>query len=170
MKRKQKGPETEKTSSSSDASPADAKSASDVEVVGRIPTVPSILRAVADLTQMRYVVIARVTDEKWTACAVLDEMEFGLPPGGELEVATTLCNEVRDHKSPIVIENASADPVYCEHPTPKKYGIESYIAVPIVLKDGVFLRNGLGLDLGGLTPRPDQLVGVSFVDNADDLD
>src|SRR5688500_824025 len=118
----------------------------DVQVVGRIPTVPSILRAVADLTQMRFVVIAKVTGEKWIACAVLDEMELGLPVGGELEVATTLCSEVRDHRNPIVIENASVDPVYCEHPTPKKYGIESYIAVPIVLKNGEFFGTLCAVD------------------------
>ena len=146
MKRKQKGPENKKPNLSSDADPNDGMSDGDVEVVGRIPTVPSILRAVADLTQMRFVVIAKVTDQRWIACAVLDEMEFGLPPGGELEVATTLCSEVRDHKSPIVIENASLDPVYCDHPTPKKYGIESYIAVPIVMKNGEFFGTLCAVD------------------------
>ncbi len=108
----------------------------DVESIGRISTVPSILKAVSELTGMRFVVIARVTDNRWTACAVLDEMDFGLPPGGELEVTTTLCSEVRDHRTPIIIGHASQDKIYCTHPTPKKYGIESYIAVPIVLKNG----------------------------------
>ena len=120
MKRKQKGSEDQKSVPPSKLPPNAAEASGDVEAVGHIPTVPSILRAVADLTQMRFVVIAKVTDERWIACAVLDEMEFGLPPGGELEVATTLCSEIRDHRNPVVIENASLDPVYCQHPTPKK--------------------------------------------------
>ncbi|MEO6335050.1 MAG: PAS domain S-box protein [Pyrinomonadaceae bacterium] len=118
----------------------------EVRAISRIHTVPSILKAVAALTQMRFVVIAKVTGKKWIACAVLDEMAFGLPTGGELEVATTLCSEVRDHRTPIVIENATVDPLYCEHPTPKKYGIESYIAVPILLKSGEFFGTLCAID------------------------
>jgi PAS domain S-box-containing protein len=118
----------------------------DLESVERIFTVPAILKAVAELTGMRYVVIARVTEDRWVACAVLDEMDFGLPPGGELEVATTLCSEIRDRNEPIVIENASEDGVYCNHPTPKLYGIESYIAVPIVLKNGEFFGTLCAVD------------------------
>ena len=119
---------------------------SEVQSVGRIPAVPAILRAVAELTGMRYVVIAKVTEARWTACAVLDNMDFGLPPGGELEVATTLCSEVRDHLDPIIIGHASDDAAYCNHPTPKKYGIESYIAVPIVLKNGEFFGTLCAVD------------------------
>jgi GAF domain-containing protein len=63
-------------------------------------------------------------------------MDFGLTAGEELEVATTLCSEVRDARAPIVIGHASKDPNYCDHPTPKRYGIESYIAVPIIQKNG----------------------------------
>ena len=69
-----------------------------------------------------------------------------MPPGGELEVATTLCSEVRDRRDPIVIGHASRDKTYCNHPTPKKYGIESYIAVPITLKSGEFFGTLCAVD------------------------
>ena len=120
--------------------------ANDVESVGRINAVPAILEAVAELTGMRYVVIAKVTNDRWVACAVLDKMKFGLRPGGELEVATTLCSEVRDNSEPIVIGHVSEDAVYCDHPTPKLYGIESYIAVPIILKSGEFFGTLCAID------------------------
>ncbi|HEX6124363.1 MAG TPA: PAS domain S-box protein [Pyrinomonadaceae bacterium] len=132
----------------------------DVQSIGRIVTVPAILKAVAELTKMRFVVIARVTDRRWIACAVLDEMDFGLPPGGELEVATTLCSEVRDQRTPIVIEHASEDSVYCNHPTPKKYGIESYIAVPIIQKNGEFFGTLCAVD-----SRPADLSNQIIVDS-----
>ncbi|MEO8573063.1 MAG: PAS domain S-box protein [Pyrinomonadaceae bacterium] len=158
MKGKQKGSQTQ--TPPTDASADDVGPAGVVEAVSRLQTVPSILKAVADLTQMRFVVIAKVTNHKWIACAVLDEMDFGLPPGGELEVATTLCSEVRDHRNAIVIENASTDPVYCEHPTPKKYGIESYIAVPITLKNGEFFGTLCAVD-----SRPADLSGATILDS-----
>jgi hypothetical protein len=34
--------------------------------------------------------VARVTEQRWVCCAVRDEIELGLVPGGELEVETTL--------------------------------------------------------------------------------
>lgn len=131
-----------------------------IEAIRRIRPVPAILKAVSELTRMRYVVIARVTNERWIACAVLDEMDFGLGPGGELEVATTLCSEVRDHRTPIVIGHASKDTVYCNHPTPKKYGIESYIAVPITLKTGEFFGTLCAVD-----SRPADLSSESTLDS-----
>ncbi len=160
MKRKQKGSESQKPHLSSNNPPAALTSGGEVEIVGRMATVPSILKAVADLTQMRFVTIARVTDHRWIACAVRDKMQFGLPPGGELEVSTTLCSEVRDHLSPIVIENASDDPLYCGHPTPKKYGIESYIAVPIVLKSGEFFGTLCAID-----SRPSSLSNPAILES-----
>jgi hypothetical protein len=50
----------------------------DIAAVGRISAVPSILKVVSELTGMRFTLVARVTPENWTACAVHDRMEFGL--------------------------------------------------------------------------------------------
>jgi len=146
VKRNREAPDNDKADVSSESPAGDSGAQRAVESVSRIVNVRDILKAVSNLTGMRYVVVARVTDDRWIACAVLDEMEFGLGPGGELEVATTLCSEVRDHRNPIVIEHASEDTVYCDHPTPKKYGIESYIAVPIILKNGEFFGTLCAVD------------------------
>jgi PAS domain S-box-containing protein len=120
--------------------------AADIAAITRISAVPSILEVVVEATGMRYAVIARVTQEAWVACAVLDRMEFGLGVGGELEVATTLCSEVRDRGEAIVIEHASEDRHYGGHPTPKRYGIESYIAFPIFRRDGEFFGTLCAID------------------------
>jgi hypothetical protein len=50
--------------------------------------------------------VARVTENNWTACAVLDNLGFGLGVGGELDVATTLCHEIRGSHQTIVIKEA----------------------------------------------------------------
>jgi hypothetical protein len=118
----------------------------DVEAVSRISAVPTILRVVSEVSGLRFSVVARVTQDQWVACAVHDEMSFGLGPGDTLDVTTTLCSEVRDSHVPVVINHASVDPHYCGHPTPKMYGLESYIAVPIFLANGEYFGNVCAMD------------------------
>jgi hypothetical protein len=38
---------------------------------------------------MGFAAVARVTEDRWVACSVLDEIDFGLKPGDELRVETT---------------------------------------------------------------------------------
>lgn len=126
--------------------------AADVDAIARITAVPTILQAVAHTTGMRFVAVARVTDQEWTACAVHDHIDFGLAPGSERPLEKTLCNEIRQSGLPLVISEASADPQFAQHPIPKLYGFESYISVPIVCQDGRFFGTLCALD-----PRPAKL-------------
>lgn len=95
---------------------------------------------------MRFATVARVTEFTWTACAVKDDIAFGLKPGGRLDIESTLCVESKRLNRPIVIDQASTDPLYCNHPVPKKYGIESYVSVPIVLPNGRYFGNLCAID------------------------
>lgn len=61
-----------------------------------------MLRVFCETTGMGFAAVARVTDGSWTACAVQDNIQFGLCAGGELDVDTTLCKEVRQARAPIV--------------------------------------------------------------------
>jgi signal transduction histidine kinase len=120
--------------------------AADIAMIGRLSAVPSILEIVSATTGLRFAAVARVTENSWTACAVLDKIGFGLRVGGELEVTTTLCHEIRAAHAPIVIEKASDDVDYCGHPTPKMYGFESYISVPIIRRSGEVFGTICALD------------------------
>lgn len=120
--------------------------ADEIRMVGRISAVPSILEIVTEMTGLRFAAVARVTEDSWTACAVLDKIDFGLQAGGTLDVATTLCSEIRVSRTPIIIEKASDDTVFCGHPTPKMYGFESYIAVPIIRRNGEVFGTICALD------------------------
>jgi signal transduction histidine kinase len=120
--------------------------ARDIAAINRIQAVPMILKAVTHTTGMRFAAVARVTDSRWTACAVYDDIEFGLHPGGELVLETTICNEIRQSGKPVVFSQASADPIYASHPVPARYGFESYISVPIVRADGSFFGTLCALD------------------------
>jgi signal transduction histidine kinase len=130
----------------------DAGVAADVARIAQLAAVPKILEAVTHATGMRFAAVARVTDSSWTACAVYDGIDFGLQPGGQLVLETTLCNEIRQHHRPIVFGQASADADYAVHPCPTMYGFESYISVPILLADGTFFGTLCAID-----PRPARL-------------
>jgi hypothetical protein len=71
---------------------------------------------------MRFAAVARVTEERWIACAVPDEIDFGLKPGGELKVETTICHEIRQSREPVIINDVSEDQEWCGHRTPTMYG------------------------------------------------
>src|SRR5277367_1845655 len=121
----------------------------DVQSVSRIEAVPTILDVVCRTTGMRFAAVARVTAEKWIACGVHDEIDFGLKPGGELKVETTICHEIRQSGEPVIIDHVAQDTAYCGHPTPALYGFQSYISVPIVRSTGGFFGTLCAID-----PRP----------------
>lgn len=123
--------------------------ARDVAAVGRLDAVPTLLEVLSDITGMGFTAVARVTDKTWTLCAVKDEINFGLKPGGQLELETTLCIEAKRSRSAIVIDHASQDPRYRDHHTPRFYKIESYVSVPIILSNDRYFGNLCAID-----PRP----------------
>ncbi len=106
----------------------------------------AILAEVCALTDMGFAAVARVTDDRWIACQVLDKIEFGLTPGSELEVQTTICNEIRQDHGAVVFDDALADERWRTHPVPRLYGFRSYASFPIVLQDGSFYGTLCAID------------------------
>src|SRR5687767_15813131 len=86
-----------------------------VATVQTIGVVPRILEVICRSTGMGFAAVARVTESRWVACAVRDEIQFGLQPGGELELKTTICDEIRDSNRLVVIDHVAADPNFCTH-------------------------------------------------------
>jgi signal transduction histidine kinase len=124
----------------------DPSIAADVERVGRIAAVPTILQVIAHTTGMRLTAVSRVTEKTWTACAVLDRLGSGLKPGSELDLGSTICNEVRQHHQPVVFGDADSHPHFSNHPLPKKFGFRSYASIPIFRRDGTFFGTLCALD------------------------
>jgi signal transduction histidine kinase len=130
----------------------------DVDAVLGIAAVTRILDVVCQTTGLGFAAVARVTDEQWVCCSSRDDIGFGLKPGGELKLDTTICNEVRGHRNTVVIDDVALDGHYCGHPTPALYGFRSYISAPIVLPDGSFFGTLCGID-----PRPASLDNPTVV-------
>jgi signal transduction histidine kinase len=124
----------------------------DIAAVNQIEAVGLILNVACRLTGMGFAAVARVTEDRWIACSVKDDIQFGLKPGGELQIETTICNEIRQHREPVVIDNVAEDVVYCGHYAPEKYGFQSYISMPVILRNGMFFGTLCAID-----PQPHQL-------------
>jgi len=115
-------------------------------VQGDDEEVRAILQEVCDLTEMGFAALARVTEERWIACQVVDRIAFGLTPGGELEVQKTICNEIRQHPEAVVFDDAVDDPKWETHPVPIFYGFRSYASFPVILADGTFYGTLCAID------------------------
>jgi GAF domain-containing protein len=110
----------------------------DIAAVNGIKAVPTILEVICRTTGMGFAAIARVTEDRWIACAVRDEIQFGLRSGRELPILSTIANTIRQNRQAVVINNVADDETYNAHPISAMYGFQSYIAMPITLSDGTF--------------------------------
>jgi len=124
----------------------------DIAAINRLTIVPKLLEIICHTTGMGFAAIARVTENKWVACSVRDEIEFGLLPGSELKLETTICHEIRQNGKAVIIDEVKTDDAFCNHHTPAMYGFQSYISVPIILQDGSFFGTLCAVD-----PKPAKL-------------
>lgn len=118
----------------------------DIQHINQIPAVAKILEVICSTTGMGFAAVARVTKDRWIACAVEDRINFGLGVGGELKVETTLCHQVMSLSETVAIDHVKKDPVYFDHHTPKTYGLQSYISIPLFLTNGDFFGTLCAID------------------------
>ena len=124
----------------------------DLRNISQIPIVKSLLDVVCQTTGMGFAAIARVTEDNWLACGVRDDISFGLKPGEELKIKTTICDEIRDNGKCVVINHVAEDEAFKHHHTPAMYGFQSYVSVPVFRRDGSFFGTLCAID-----PNPNQL-------------
>lgn len=131
----------------------------DIAAVNRLTIVPKLLEIVCRTTGMGFAAIARVTEDKWVACSVRDEIAFGLTSGSELKLETTICHEIRQNGKAVIIDEVKKDKQFCDHQTPALYGFQSYISVPILRNDGSFFGTLCAID-----PKPAKLNNPEIID------
>jgi signal transduction histidine kinase len=120
--------------------------AADIAAIARIDAVRTILEVVCKVTGMGFAAVARVTEDRWIACEVRDEIGFGLRSGGELPVKTTICDEIRASGQGVVIDHVAEDTAFRDHHTPARYGLQSYISLPIYRRNGDFFGTLCAID------------------------
>ena len=132
----------------------------EVRALRDIPRIAAILDEVCHVTRMGFAAVARVTDERWVACQVADRIEFGLQPGDELVLKTTICNDIRASGKAVIIDHVGDEPNWRTHPIPMLYGFESYASFPITLDDGQFFGTLCAIDPEPRALRSPELIAV----------
>jgi GAF domain-containing protein len=118
----------------------------EVLFVGEDERLRTVLHEVCTATGMGFAAIARVTEQQWIACQVVDKIDFGLDPGDELKIRQTICDEIRDSGEAVVFDDASDDIKWSRHPVPVIYGFKSYASFPVYLDDGTFFGTLCAID------------------------
>ncbi|WP_405404372.1 ATP-binding protein [Paracoccus sp. Ld10] len=119
---------------------------SDIQRLAGNDLVGTILETVMLATRMRFAGVARVTADRWVACRTIDELQFGIAAGDEIEIGSTFCQTVRKTSELIIFNKASTDPRYHDHPIAAAFGIVSYASVPIFRADGSFFGTLCAID------------------------
>jgi GAF domain-containing protein len=122
--------------------------AADSAAIGDNDVIRAVLEEVCRITGMGFAAVARVTEERWIACQLLDKIEFGLNPGDELDIKTTICDDIRQCGKAVIIDSVAANPEWRLHHTPALYGFESYASLPLFLADGSFFGTLCAIDPG----------------------
>lgn len=125
---------------------------------GDSDAIRAILNDVCRVTQMGFAAVARVTDSRWIVAQVVDTIDFGLEPGDELAVRTTICDEIRESGQRVIIDHVAGHDEWRTHHTPVLYGFQSYASLPIILDGGAFYGTLCAID-----PEPRQLSAPDLV-------
>jgi len=118
----------------------------DIDILASSGLVSTILETVMLATNMRFAAVARVTASRWVACRTVDELNFGLAEGDEIDIGSTFCQSVRDTNQKVLFNDVSTDEIYLNHPIAKQFGIVSYVSVPIIRSDGSFFGTLCAID------------------------
>ncbi|MDF1727289.1 MAG: GAF domain-containing sensor histidine kinase [Sulfitobacter sp.] len=118
----------------------------DIEMLAQSGLIGTILETVMLATDMRFAGVARVTAHRWVACRTVDEVDFGLTSGDEIEIESTFCQTVRETSQKVMFNDTATDPIYGNHPIAAKFGIVSYASIPIHRSDGSFFGTLCAID------------------------
>ena len=118
----------------------------DIQLLAASGLVTTILETVMLATNMRFAAVARVTEDRWVACRTVDEVNFGLAEGDEIEIQSTFCQSVRLTSQKVLFNDVATDDVYGNHPIAEKFGIVSYASIPIHRSDGSFFGTLCAID------------------------
>ncbi|SPJ25495.1 GAF domain-containing sensor histidine kinase [Palleronia abyssalis] len=118
----------------------------DIEMLANSDLVRTILETVMLATDTRFAAVARVTADRWVACRTVDEIDFGLLEGDEIEIESTFCQSVRETSRKVLFDDVATDDIYRNHPIATKFGIVSYASIPIRRSDGSFFGTLCAID------------------------
>ncbi|SFD49786.1 GAF sensor signal transduction histidine kinase [Sulfitobacter brevis] len=118
----------------------------DIEIISGSDFIGTVLETIMLATDMRFAAVARVTADRWVTCRSVDEVNFGLVQGDEIEIESTFCETVRVTGERVMFNNVATDDQFRNHPIAAKFGIVSYASIPIYRGDGSFFGTLCAID------------------------
>lgn len=123
-----------------------------------IPSIKRILEAICVSTGMGIGAVARVDQEKWEACSIVDNLGLGLKAGYRIEPANIICSELCSLPEPVII----ADVRKCANTRWKEKmnrgGFRSYVSFPLYDQHGDFFGTLCTIDLSPATFDEKQVI------------
>jgi signal transduction histidine kinase len=130
-----------------------------IAALARIDAVPTLLKVMCEITDLRLAAVARAAGGTWTALAIRDGLGLGLAPGERLRFLENVGFEDQALLAPVVIERAGGDP---DPRTPHSamHGFESFISVPIILGNGRYFGSLCALDTNAIEVREPRMMSM----------
>jgi signal transduction histidine kinase len=110
----------------------------EVEIAGRIASLPKVLDVACKTGGMGFTALSRIVDQRWIACGIRDELQTGVDVGQSIALEHTLCRYVQQDLVPLAISDTTSDTRFHDHPAVRSYGFRTFVSVPIFLPDGTF--------------------------------
>ncbi len=97
-----------------------------------------ILQEAAELLDVDAALVMNAGREGWRVYAVADRRGISIKEGMRFPFKDIFCGTVRETRQPVVINDASRSAEFSDHPGLVKYGIHSYLGVPVFVGNELF--------------------------------
>ncbi len=97
-----------------------------------------ILEETAEMLDVDAATVGSVSKGEWAAYAVAEQKDFGIKEGMRFPLNEVFCGIVNDTRKPLLINNAAASEEFKNHPDLLKYGVVSYLGVPVFIGEELF--------------------------------
>lgn len=142
---------------------SDSCFATDISSIRQMESIPLILKMVKATTGLRFAAVARVTESRWVACAVDDDVGLELDVGSERVSAQTLCDQVRQMRRSLVYGKGFYELTQSDYPVCAPSDIpsaHSHISIPIITADGQFFGTLCALDTASVVLNEQSVVNT----------
>ncbi len=120
------------------------------------PAVDAALSAAESLLGMEVVFVSELTEDTFALRRVHGQRWPGFDEGTTMPRADSLCHRLLSGGPPATAD-AAAEPAYADAPARQRYGITSYVGVPIRTSGGAALGTLCGVDHGHVAVDPDDI-------------
>lgn len=110
-------------------------SVDELDAISEIETTTNILKLIVRLTGMRFAAIVKFSENDWVACSVNDEICLGIKEGEQFPLEHSMCGNLLTDRANLVVGCVSQHHKHKLNIAAQRFGFESSISIPIVLRD-----------------------------------